>query len=151
MSVDTVVMIVETFLLAVTVVFVIALLRSHAEILRRLVAIDDGVRTAGPAGAFGQREDRAAGGAVTDIVGENLAGDAVKFALGAGSPRTLLAFLSSGCAACARACSTAMSALTNRDAALWRSDTALDNATSAERSRSNACRSGTSAGSGSPA
>ena len=44
MTVDTVVMIVETVVLAVTVVFVIALLRSHAEILRRLVAIDDGVR-----------------------------------------------------------------------------------------------------------
>jgi hypothetical protein len=100
MTVDTVVMIVETAVLAVTVVFVIALLRSHAEILRRLVAIDDGLRAAGPTGAVGQAEDHAAGGAVTDIVGETLAGDAVKFALGAGSPQTLLAFLSSGCAAC---------------------------------------------------
>jgi hypothetical protein len=99
MTVDTVVMIVETVLLAVTIVFVIALLRSHAEILRRLAAIGDGA-AAGPGGAVGQAGDRAAGGAVTDIVGETLAGDAVKFALGAGSPRTLLAFLSSGCAAC---------------------------------------------------
>jgi hypothetical protein len=82
------------------VVFVIALLRSHAEILRRLAAIDDGVVAAGVPDAVGQGGDRAAGGAATDIVGETLAGDAVKFALGAGSPRTLLAFLSSGCAAC---------------------------------------------------
>jgi hypothetical protein len=100
MTVETVVMIVETVVLVVTVVFVIALLRSHAEILRRLVAIDDGVVAAGPTSTVGQAGDRAAGGAVTDIVGETLAGDAVKFALGAGSPRTLLAFLSSGCAAC---------------------------------------------------
>src|ERR1700722_3856269 len=99
MTVDTVVMIVETVLLAVTIVFVIALLRSHAEILRRLAAIGDGA-AAGPGGAVGQAGGRAAGGAVTDIVGETLAGDAVKCALGAGSPRTLLAFLSSGCAAC---------------------------------------------------
>jgi hypothetical protein len=100
MSVETVVMIVETVLLAVTVVFVIALLRSHAEILRRLVAIDDGGEAAGLPGAAGRAGARATGGAATDIVGETLAGDAVKFALGAGSPRTLLAFLSSGCAAC---------------------------------------------------
>jgi hypothetical protein len=99
-SVDTVVMIVETVLLAVTVVFVIALLRSHAEILRRLVAIDDGGVASGVPGSVGPAGDRAAGGVATDIVGETLAGDAVKFALGAGSPRTLLAFLSSGCAAC---------------------------------------------------
>jgi hypothetical protein len=98
MTVDTVVMIVETVLLAVTVVFVIALLRSHAEILRRLAAIDDG--GAGMPGAVAHAGDRAAGGAATDIVGETLAGDAVKFALGEGSPRTLVAFLSSGCAAC---------------------------------------------------
>src|SRR5581483_4213531 len=37
---------------------------------------------------------------VGDIVGQTLAGDAVKLGLGSGSPRTLLAFLSSGCAAC---------------------------------------------------
>src|ERR1700677_416275 len=100
MTVDTVVMIVETVLLVVTVVFVIALLRSHAEILRRLAAIDDGGVAAGLPGEVEQAGDRAAGGATTDIVGETLAGDAVKFALGAGSPRTLLAFLSSGCTAC---------------------------------------------------
>jgi hypothetical protein len=100
MSVATVVMIVESVVLAVTVVFVVALLRSHAEILRRLAAIDDGVPATGPTGAVGHAENHVAGGAVTDIVGETLAGDAVKLALGAGSPRTLLAFLSSGCAAC---------------------------------------------------
>jgi hypothetical protein len=115
MTVQTVVMIVETVLLAVTVVFVIALLRSHAEILRRLAAIDDGTAAAGLPGAArqagggaagggaaggGAAGGGAAGGAAADIVGETLAGDAVKFALGAGSPRTLLAFLSSGCAAC---------------------------------------------------
>ena len=100
MTVSTVVMIVEAILLVATIVFVVALLRSHAEILRRLAAIDDGAAAAGPPSAAGPAAGRAAGGAASDIVGETLAGDAVKFALGPGSPQTLLAFLSSGCAAC---------------------------------------------------
>jgi hypothetical protein len=103
MSIGTAVMIVETVLLAVTVVFVVALLRSHAEILRRLASIEGGADPANPAdlpGAGDRVSNGAAGGAAPDIVGETLAGDAVKLALGAGSGRTLLAFLSSGCAAC---------------------------------------------------
>lgn len=98
MSGQTVVMILEAALLAVVIVFVVALLRSHAEILRRLEAIDAGGGTA--------RTPRASvsgtpiSGAAGDIVGETLAGDCVKLALGPGSPRTLLAFLTSGCAAC---------------------------------------------------
>jgi hypothetical protein len=103
-SPGTVVAIIESVLLAVVLLFVVALLRSHAEILRRLAAIDAGDR---PGAGSPVRGGIAAGAAATgadapvaDIVGETLAGDAVKVALGAGSPRTLLAFLSSGCAAC---------------------------------------------------
>jgi hypothetical protein len=83
--------IVEGVVVAVAVVFVLALLRSHAEILRRLEALEPAVREPG---------GRPAAGRPGDIAGQTLAGDAVKLSLGAGSPRTLLAFLSSGCAAC---------------------------------------------------
>jgi hypothetical protein len=98
MSVQTVVIIVEGALLALALLFVVALLRSHAEILRRLGALEG----EGPARAVSvpRPGPTPAGGPAGDIVGQTLAGDAVKIALGAGSPRTLLAFLSSGCAAC---------------------------------------------------
>jgi hypothetical protein len=99
-SIGTVVTIVETALLAVTVVFVVALLRSHAEILRRLATIEGDTGQVDQAGPDELARKGAAGGPAPDIVGETLLGDAVKLALGTGSSRTLLAFLSSGCAAC---------------------------------------------------
>ncbi len=90
---------VEGVLLAVSLLFVVALLRSHAEILRRLAALEG--RAGAHAGPGGAGPDAIpAGGPVGDIVGETLAGDPVKIALGPSSPATLLAFLSSGCAAC---------------------------------------------------
>jgi len=92
----TVLLLIETALLALVVVFVVGLLRSHAEILRRLAAIDGG----GAEGRSAPEQTIANGTAAFDIVGETLAGDSVKVRLGAGSPTTLLAFLSSGCAAC---------------------------------------------------
>src|ERR1039458_7039107 len=92
----TVLLILETVLLALVVLFVVGLLRSHAEILRRLAALEgnDG------AGASVPERMLATGTASFDIVGETLTGDSVKVRVGAGSPTTLLAFLSSGCAAC---------------------------------------------------
>jgi hypothetical protein len=99
-SIGTVVMIVETILLGVALLFVVALLRSHAEILRRLAAIEVGAGDADRPGPAAPTRAGGAGGIARDIVGETLAGDAVKLALGAGSPRTLVAFLGSGCAAC---------------------------------------------------
>jgi hypothetical protein len=97
MSATVAVVIGETVVLAVVVLFVVALLRSHAELLRRLGALENHRSEAtGPA-----RSLSAAGPIVRDIVGETLSGDAVKLALGAGAPQTLLAFLSSGCGACA--------------------------------------------------
>jgi len=86
----------ETVLLVLLTVLVAGLLRSHAEILRRL----------GPGGGEGEapraaeappRDDEAA----PDVAGVTLAGDATKLALGApGAPDTLLAFLSTGCVTC---------------------------------------------------
>jgi hypothetical protein len=93
---------VETLLLVVLTVLVAGLLRSHAEILRRLgppqdEAADDGglvVRESAP-----MRDPSAL--AAPDVAGATLGGDSAKFALGAGSPPTLLAFLTSGCTSCA--------------------------------------------------
>ena len=91
----------ETLLLVLLALVVAALLRSHAEILRRL----------GPEGEDAAQGDRMAAGLASpparadavpahDLAGTTLAGDAVQVGLGAGSPSTLLAFLSSGCLTC---------------------------------------------------
>lgn len=94
MSISTVVMIVETAVLALAVLFLVAVLRSHAEILRRLGTLEE------PAGERIPPSSSSAGGEAQDIVGETLEGDGAKVALGPGLPNTLLAFLSSGCASC---------------------------------------------------
>lgn len=86
---------VETVLLVLLVVLVAALLRSHAEILRRLGPEDAAVPRVPPPPS-GARSDVEA----PELTGATLAGDALKLTLD-GSP-TLLAFLSSGCASCAR-------------------------------------------------
>jgi hypothetical protein len=83
--------VIEGGLLALALLFVVALLRSHAEILRRLAALEGPEQTPRPAAGESGSES---------LAGQTLRGDAVKLALGAGAPRTLLAFLSSGCAAC---------------------------------------------------
>jgi hypothetical protein len=101
-SAAAVVMVVEGVLLGVAILFVVALLRSHAEILRRLTAVEEGVPPGRRASGPGSTAERSIGAEVSarDIVGETLAGDTVKLAFGVGLPRTLLAFLGSGCAAC---------------------------------------------------
>lgn len=96
MSASAVAITVEGALIAVLVLFMIALLRSHAEILRRLVALEGGT----PAGTLAGAATATTTRRVSELAGQTLAGDAVKLSLGPGSPRTLLAFLSSGCAAC---------------------------------------------------
>lgn len=92
----TVLLVIETVLLALVVLFVVGLLRSHAEILRRLAALEPN----NGAGEIGTEPMVATSTASFDIVGETLTGDSVKVRVGAGSSTTLLAFLSSGCAAC---------------------------------------------------
>jgi hypothetical protein len=84
---------VETVLLVLLIVLVAALLRSHAELLRRL----------GPEGTEAPRlpdpPARARGDvAAPELAGVTLTGDAVKLAFH--ETPTLLAFLSSGCASC---------------------------------------------------
>ena len=84
---------VETVLLVVLVVLVAALLRSHAEILRRL----------GPDGSGAPRLPEPPAGARVRTIAPELAGvtptgDAIKLTLD--GPATLLAFLSSGCTSC---------------------------------------------------
>jgi hypothetical protein len=101
-----VVTILETVLLAVAIVFIVALLRSHADILRRLSVLEDGAPAAAPAdarAAAAALSPAAAPGEQTAVAisGQTLGGDAAMIGLGAGSPPTLLAFLSSGCATCA--------------------------------------------------
>jgi hypothetical protein len=86
---------VETVLLVLVIVLVAGLLRSHAELLRRIGPPGDPEVPPTPAGT---RELRPPA-----IAGTTLAGDAVKLDFdGAASAPTLLAFLSSGCSSCAQ-------------------------------------------------
>jgi hypothetical protein len=84
----------ETVLLAVLALFVVALLRSHAEILRRLESFEAPQLPRHGEAPTGTRS-------ATDIDGRTPSGGARRIAMGAGRPDTLLAFLSSGCSACA--------------------------------------------------
>jgi hypothetical protein len=102
----TILVAVETLLLVLLALLVAALLRSHAEILRRL----------GPAEENDDRESTRSGDVLApglpappsrsgitsaaDLTGTTLHGDGVQVGLSAGGPSTLLAFLSSGCLTC---------------------------------------------------
>jgi hypothetical protein len=89
----TVVLAAETLLLGVVALFVIALLRSHAEILRRLEQL-------APQEPLPQPEDRVADQLeARDLEGATPDGGARRLVLAPG-PDTLLAFLSSGCSTC---------------------------------------------------
>lgn len=83
----------ETVLLVLLLLLVAGLLRSHAEILRRLSSLGEDEPAALPQLAV-HRSDPAA----PEVTGLTLDGDAVGVSL-AGGP-TLLAFLSSGCTTC---------------------------------------------------
>ena len=89
---------VETILLVLLSVLVAGLLRSHAEILRRLEAGGVERPAAAPELALAQPRDDAP--APADVGGVTLGGDAVQVAVGAPGTRTLLAFLTSGCSVC---------------------------------------------------
>jgi hypothetical protein len=88
----TIVVVVESTVLAGVALLLLGLLRSHAAILRRLAALE-------PSGSAVPALDGASS-AAHDVAGETLTGDSVKVALTPGSPTTLLAFLSSGCTHC---------------------------------------------------
>ncbi|HXJ62882.1 MAG TPA: hypothetical protein VNN79_03925 [Actinomycetota bacterium] len=96
---------VETVLLVVIGILLVGVLRSHAELLRRLDSADG----ATPAARWGDTPRLAEGlpepparDAVEafDLAGETLAGDPVKVAVVGAQGSTLLAFLSSGCLGC---------------------------------------------------
>jgi hypothetical protein len=88
----TAVVTVETLLLALLVLLVGGLLRSHAEILRRL----DEVQPAGSATAAPVRESSAG----HDVSGVTLDGEALHLGVTRPGTPTLLAFLTSGCSTC---------------------------------------------------
>ena len=94
----------ETVLIALLVVLVAGLLRSHAEILRRLHEIDsrddagDGVSRADLPGE-GLAPARVSETPAPAIDGASLSGDAVRVGFAPGA-ETLVAFLTSGCSVC---------------------------------------------------
>jgi hypothetical protein len=107
MSPTAIALIVLAVLVGLAWLFLVAVLRSHAELLRRLGAIESRLDPGGFALGDLDGGDRrplqtppTGSLRAADIAGETLAGDAVKVALGAGAPRTLLAFLSTGCSVC---------------------------------------------------
>jgi len=99
---------VETVLLVVLVVLVAGLLRSHAEIMRRLGPGEDAPDGAArlsdsraPVPAAARDRERVSVSA-PELAGVTPDGDAVKLAFeGVGAAPTLLAFLTSGCGTCA--------------------------------------------------
>lgn len=101
--------IVIAVLLAVALVYIVALLRSHADILRRLAVLEERAHTgaAATSGQLGASHASAVpavgGGEVTSagpISGTTLDGDSATLSFGPGSPVSLIAFLTSGCTSC---------------------------------------------------
>lgn len=87
----------ETLLLVLLVLLVAGLLRSHAEILRRLGPPGE----ESPGGGRGLPSPGARNGTrAHELAAVTLDGDAVKVGFGLSSPPTLLAFLTSGCTVC---------------------------------------------------
>ena len=101
----TVVVAVLGVLLAVALLFIVALLRSHAEILRRLAAVESALDEGRPARELpplGSAPASApAGGIATDIDGQTLAGESASVRFGSKTQPTLLAFMGTGCQVCA--------------------------------------------------
>jgi hypothetical protein len=99
---------IETVVIMLLTVLVAGLLRSHAEILRRLHAIDQGGEpddgsvpaTIAPGGPARTGGAGGAGRRAHDIAGDTLGDDVVHFAVTGTNHRTLLAFLSSSCLTC---------------------------------------------------
>jgi hypothetical protein len=90
----------ETVLLVLLVLLVAGLLRSHAEILRRLGPATDPAPS--PLASPPQTSRWSAGAPAPAVAGATPAGGAVKLAFdGGASAPTLLAFLTSGCSTCA--------------------------------------------------
>ena len=101
----------NTVVLVLLCLLTVGLLRSHAEILRRLNAIDadgedDGAHggheldiVAAPSDGDGLPGPRSSAPPAADIAGDTPSGEALKLSVRAGRD-TLIAFLSSGCLSC---------------------------------------------------
>jgi hypothetical protein len=89
----------ETVVLVLLTVLVAGLLRSHADILRRLHALDGGLGddASTPVDFV---EIAGARSRVADVVGTGLRDDALQIPIAGVAHRTVLAFLSSGCLTC---------------------------------------------------
>ncbi len=87
----------ESVVLALLTLIVAGLLRSHGEILRRLHVLGAGLDDQPPAPRLPAGTPAAP---VRDLEGHGLHDDALTIAVGGVPHRTLLAFLSSGCATC---------------------------------------------------
>lgn len=101
-SVVTSLLIAETLLLGLLSLLVVALLRAHADVSKRVDELADASKGVG--GALSDRipppPDRDRGTDAPHVIGETLAGDSIQLDFTAGGPDTLLAFLSSGCMTC---------------------------------------------------
>jgi hypothetical protein len=103
--VTTTILVAESAVLVLLTLLVAGLLRSHAEILRRLHALgaglepDESVSVASP-GTIDLRPADGSFAAATDIDGTGLRDDAAHIAVVGARHRTMLAFLSSGCLTC---------------------------------------------------
>jgi hypothetical protein len=90
-------LIIEAAAIALLGLLVVGLLRSHAEILRRLHEMGEGLDEPRPRT---RQPNAATGGPAANLAGLTLDGEAVEIALAGRSQDTLLAFLSSTCLTC---------------------------------------------------
>jgi hypothetical protein len=90
---------IETLVIVLLTVLVAGLLRSHADILRRLQALDGGADNGPPSASQLELAPRR-GRRAADIDGVSLSDEIVHIAIDGVQHRTLLAFLSSGCVTC---------------------------------------------------
>lgn len=93
----TALVVIEAVVIALLVVLVAGLLRSHAEILRRLHALDGGEASGGRTTRI-QISSR--GPVPSHVGGRTPGGDSISVATGGSRGMVLLAFLSSGCTTC---------------------------------------------------
>ena len=109
----TVLVVLESVVVALLVALVVGLLRTHAEVLRRLHELGAGIYDADTSrttqadlagrvadGVAAPRVETAARTEVVDITGVTPRGSAVSVAVGGDDRLTLLAFLSTGCTTC---------------------------------------------------
>jgi hypothetical protein len=109
----TVLVVLESIVLALLVALVVGLLRTHAEVLRRLHELGAGIYETPTAsatqadlagrvadGVAAPRPETASRTDVVDIAGVTPRGSAVNIAVGGDDRLTLLAFLSTGCTTC---------------------------------------------------